>query len=158
MSLVTYEETRPWARAMKQRVETRMMPPWHLDKTVGIQKFQNDISLSDEQIATIGRWVDEGAPLGDPKRVPKPPEFASGWTLGQPDIVIRQDDGSLTAFSAVCTHAGCTVGYEAGQIVCPCHGGTYNGRTGAVESGPPPSPLAPRRVVEQRGSIYAVPS
>src|SRR5438105_7630536 len=63
MSLVTYEETRPWARAMKQRVETRIMPPWHLDKTVGIQRFQNDLSLSEEQIATIVRWVDEGAPL-----------------------------------------------------------------------------------------------
>src|SRR5712671_1346522 len=67
MSLVTYEETRPWAAAMKQRVETRMMPPWHLDKTVGIQRFQNDLSLSDEQIATIVRWASEGAPLGNPK-------------------------------------------------------------------------------------------
>ena len=46
MSLVTYEETRPWAKSIKQRVVTRSMPPWHLDKTVGIQQFQNDISLS----------------------------------------------------------------------------------------------------------------
>src|ERR1700734_2077934 len=70
MSLVTYEETRPWAKAIKQRVATRNMPPWHLDKTVGIQQFQNDISLSDEQISTIIRWVDAGAPLGDPKDMP----------------------------------------------------------------------------------------
>src|SRR5262245_59566013 len=53
MSLVTYEEARPWAKAIKERVIARQMPPWHLDKTVGIQKFTNDRSLSDEQISTI---------------------------------------------------------------------------------------------------------
>ena len=53
MSLVTYEETRPWAKSIRQRVVTRQMPPWHIDKTVGVQKFENDCSLSDEQIATI---------------------------------------------------------------------------------------------------------
>ena len=53
MSLVTYEETRPWAKAIRQRVITRQMPPWHIDKTVGVQKFKNDISLTDEQ--KIGR-------------------------------------------------------------------------------------------------------
>src|ERR1700719_4143260 len=62
MSLVTYEETRPWAKSIKQRVVTRNMPPWHLDKTVGIQHFQNDMSLTDEQISTIARWADAGAP------------------------------------------------------------------------------------------------
>ena len=71
MSLVTYEETRPWAKSIKQRVVTRNMPPWHIDKTVGIQQFQNDISLSDEQIGLIARWVDAGAPLGDPKDMPR---------------------------------------------------------------------------------------
>ena len=70
MSLVTYEETRPWVKDIKQRVVARNMPPWHLDKTVGIQHFQNDISLTDEQISTIARWVDAGAPLGDPKDMP----------------------------------------------------------------------------------------
>ena len=64
MSLVSYEETRPWAKAIKERVVTRNMPPWHLDKTVGIQHFQNDFSLSDAQIATIVHWVDGGAPRG----------------------------------------------------------------------------------------------
>lgn len=77
---------------------------------------------------------------------------------GQPDIIIRQADGSLTAFSAVCTHAGCTVGYAAGEIVCPCHGATYDPKTGAVTGGPAPAGLAPRTVIEQRGEIYAVPS
>src|ERR1051326_6392880 len=62
MSLVTYEEPRPWAKAIRQRVITRNMPPWHLDKTVGIQHFANDRSLTDEQIATVVAWVDAGAP------------------------------------------------------------------------------------------------
>jgi thiosulfate dehydrogenase [quinone] large subunit len=79
-------------------------------------------------------------------------------STSQPDIVIRQSDGSLTAFSAVCTHAGCTVGYEGSQIVCPCHGGTYSPTTGEVTGGPPPSPLAGKKVIEQKGSIYAIPS
>jgi thiosulfate dehydrogenase [quinone] large subunit len=77
---------------------------------------------------------------------------------GSADIVIRGADGKLTAFSAVCTHAGCTVGYEGGQIVCPCHGGTFDAHTGQVTSGPPPSGLARKRVVESGGVIYAVPS
>src|SRR6185369_8630004 len=49
MSLITYDETRPWARSIKSRVETRQMPPWHIDRSVGVQKFKNDMSLSDEQ-------------------------------------------------------------------------------------------------------------
>jgi thiosulfate dehydrogenase (quinone) large subunit len=77
---------------------------------------------------------------------------------GSPDILIRQADGSLKAFSAVCTHAGCTVGYEGGVIVCPCHGGEYSAETGEVIAGPPPSGLAPKRVLESGGQIYAVPS
>jgi len=78
---------------------------------------------------------------------------------GQPDILIRQGDGTLTAFSAVCTHAGCTVGFAGnGQIVCPCHGGSFNARTGAVEAGPPPTPLPTKRVLEQGGQIYALPA
>lgn len=76
---------------------------------------------------------------------------------GSPDILIRHPDGSLTAFSAVCTHAGCTVGYEGGTIVCPCHGGEFNAETGEVIAGPPPTGLAPRKVLEAGGQIYAVP-
>ncbi|MBV8728699.1 MAG: cytochrome c, partial [Acidobacteriia bacterium] len=104
MSLVTYEETRPWAKDIRQRVITRNMPPWHLDKTVGIQKFQNDISLNDEQIATIVRWVDEGAPQGDPKDIPPPRQWPDykGWQLakqfGQPDLVLKSDDYTIAAY------------------------------------------------------------
>src|SRR5579871_3013957 len=64
MSLMTYDETRPWARSIKERVARREMPPWHLDKTVGIRKYKNDISLSDGEIATIAKWVDSGSPQG----------------------------------------------------------------------------------------------
>ena len=83
MSLVTYEEARPWARSIKTRVEARQMPPWHIDKTVGIQEFKNDRSLSDEQIETIARWVDQGAPKGDPKDMPAPKKWPTeqGWNF-----------------------------------------------------------------------------
>src|SRR5437016_3272069 len=67
MSLVTYEDARPWARSIAARVAARQMPPWHLNKSVGIQKFENDRSLSDAQIDTILKWVAAGAPKGDPK-------------------------------------------------------------------------------------------
>ena len=103
MALVTYEETRPWAKAIKQRVITRNMPPWHLDKTVGIQHFQNDRSLTDGQISTITRWVDAGAPEGDPKDMPPPKQWADdeGWQLaklyGQPDLVLKSEPYTMPA-------------------------------------------------------------
>src|SRR5215472_14362203 len=83
MPLVTYDETRPWAKSIRQRVITRNMPPWHIDRTVGIQHFQNDRSLSEEQIATLVRWVDSGAPQGDPKDMPPAKVWPEdqGWQL-----------------------------------------------------------------------------
>src|SRR6266567_9024334 len=75
MSLATWEETRPWAKAIRQRVITRQMPPWHIDPAVGVQKFKNDMSLTDGQISTIVRWVDSGAPLGDLKDMPAPKQW-----------------------------------------------------------------------------------
>jgi len=103
MSLVSYEETRPWAKSIRERVITRNMPPWHVDKTVGIQHFQNDRSLSDSQIATIVRWVDSGSPMGDPKDMPPPKNFPEdqGWTLakvyGQPDLVLKSESYTMPA-------------------------------------------------------------
>src|SRR5438094_660150 len=70
MSLITYQDARPWAKSMRERVITRQMPPWHIDRTVGVQKFKNDMSLSGDRIDTIVRWVDSGAQLGDPKDMP----------------------------------------------------------------------------------------
>ena len=72
MSLITYQEARPWAKSIRARVSSRQMPPWHIDKSVGIQKFKNDMSLSDEQIETIVSWVDQGALQGNPADMPKP--------------------------------------------------------------------------------------
>jgi hypothetical protein len=97
MSLVTYQEVRPWAKSIRERVASRQMPPWHLDKSVGIQEFKNDRSLSDAQIATIVRWVDEGSPLGDPKDMPPPKQWPheNEWqlakTYGPPDLIIKSD-------------------------------------------------------------------
>ena len=71
MSLMTFEEVRPWARAIRSKVVERVMPPWHLDKTVGIQEYENDLSLTDEEIDTIARWVDAGAPRGNPADLPR---------------------------------------------------------------------------------------
>ena len=91
MSLITYQEVRPWARSIKNKVETRAMPPWHLDRRIGIQDFKNDPSLSDAEIATILRWVDSGAPQGNPADTPTPPIFADAdaWQIGEPDLVVR---------------------------------------------------------------------
>ena len=90
MSLLTYEAARPWARAIKDRVTRREMPPWHIDQTVGITSYKDDPSLSDAQIQTIARWADGGAPMGNPADVPAPPTFASDdeWSIGKPDLVI----------------------------------------------------------------------
>ena len=91
MSLIGYQEVRPWARSIKNKVETRAMPPWHLDRRLGIQDFKNDPSLTDEEIATILQWVDNGAPQGNPADTPTPPEFADAdvWQIGEPDLVVR---------------------------------------------------------------------
>src|SRR6185503_19575801 len=84
MSLVTYEDARPWAKSIASRVGARQMPPWHIDKTVGIQKFKNDRSLNDEQIDTIVQWVAAGSPKGDPKDMPAPKKWlddTNAWPL-----------------------------------------------------------------------------
>jgi len=107
MSLKTYAEVRPWARAIRARVADRQMPPWNIDRTVGIQKFKNDRSLSDEQVDTIVRWVDAGAPQGDPKDMPVPrtwPEdqgwnFAAQFGQRQPDLIIESYDFTMPAVS-----------------------------------------------------------
>ncbi len=91
MSLLSYQEVRPWARAIKTRVASREMPPWHVDKTIGITKFKSDPSLSDEEIETIVKWVDAGAPQGNPADMPPPRQFAEtgAWQIGTPDLIIK---------------------------------------------------------------------
>ena len=75
MSLVTYEEVRPWARSIRNRVVAREMPPWHIDRNIGIQRFKDNPSLSDAEIALVGQWVDNGAPRGNPADMPPPRVF-----------------------------------------------------------------------------------
>jgi hypothetical protein len=95
MSLVTYEEVRPWAMSIRDEVSARRMPPWHINRQVGIQHFDNDRSLSEEQIATLLRWVDEGAPKGDANDAPAALEWPDEqvWNFaekfGPPDLVLK---------------------------------------------------------------------
>jgi hypothetical protein len=104
MSLISYQESRPWARSIRERVSTRQMPPWHIDKSVGVQKFKNDMSLSDEQIDTIVKWVDAGAPQGDPKDMPPPVPVQTDnqWQavrdgFGEPDLVVKSAEYTMPA-------------------------------------------------------------
>jgi hypothetical protein len=103
MSLVTYEDVRPWAKSIRERVRTRQMPPWHIDRTIGVQKFKNDMSLSDDQINTIVQWIDGGAPVGNPKDMPAPRQWPADneWQatklLGQPDIVLTSQPYTMSA-------------------------------------------------------------
>jgi hypothetical protein len=86
MSLLDYKSARPWAKAVREAVGTRRMPPWFADPKHG--EFSNDPRLSESEIATVKAWVDAGAPEGDPKQMPQPPRFTEGWQLGKPDLVI----------------------------------------------------------------------
>jgi hypothetical protein len=88
MSLVDYRDARPWAKAVRQAVTARTMPPWFADAAYG--HFDNDTSLSEEEIATIVRWVDQGAPEGNPAEAPAPIIFDhEGWKLKEPDLILR---------------------------------------------------------------------
>jgi hypothetical protein len=91
MSLVTYDEVRPWAKSIKQKVVAREMPPWFIDKNVGVQHFANDISLNEPEIATIAKWVDAGAPKGNDTDMPKPKVWPKEdtWQIGQPDVIVN---------------------------------------------------------------------
>src|SRR5947209_6968920 len=82
MPLTTFEEVRPWAVAIKRKTAAREMPPWFIERNIGIQKFKDDISLSDPEIETIATWVDSGAPRGNPAEMPPPRTYAdaAGWT------------------------------------------------------------------------------
>ena len=96
MSLLTWQETRPWARAVKDRVVTRQMPHWHAERGVG--EYTADPSLSGEEIATVAAWVDAGAPRGNPADAPPPLDLANlnEWTYGEPDLVVQMKEGFRT--------------------------------------------------------------
>jgi mono/diheme cytochrome c family protein len=85
MAFTSYKEVRPWAKAIKERVAVRAMPPWLADPAHG--SFKNDRRLSDQEIETIGAWVAAGAPEGNAADLPAAPEFVAGWNIGKPDQV-----------------------------------------------------------------------
>lgn len=103
MSLLTYKEVRPWARAIKERTALRdkrgAMPPWFIEKNVGIQHYKNDPSLSDLEIAKVAKWADSGAPEGNPADLPAPVALNDGtkWTLGEPDLVVSTEEITVKA-------------------------------------------------------------
>ncbi len=86
ISFLTYQQTRPWAKAIKEAVLTRKMPPWFADP--GYQRLNNDRRLSKEEIDTLVSWANEGAPEGEAKDKPAPVQFAEGWSIGKPDMVV----------------------------------------------------------------------
>lgn len=103
MSLLTYNDAKDVANEIRANVTNRVMPPWHLDKTVGIHDFKNDRSLSDEQIATLVRWIDGGMPEGKKEDMPPPMQFAdpTAWQLskdlGEPDLVLKSPAFTMPA-------------------------------------------------------------
>ena len=87
MSLITFRDARPWARAIHEKVTTREMPPWHADRRYGV--FRNDLSLAQPEIDTIAAWAAGGAREGDPADLPPLPELTEGWQIGTPDMVFE---------------------------------------------------------------------
>jgi hypothetical protein len=106
MSLLTYEDARPYARAIKTRTALRTqrgtMPPWFIEKDIGIQQYKDDPSLSEEEITTIAKWADSGAPRGNPADMPPPLDFQSGdqWKIGKPDLIVSSPELTVKAMSA----------------------------------------------------------
>ncbi len=101
MSLITYDDARPWARSMKAKTALREKPPWFVEKNIGIQEFKDDISLSDEEIAAIAAWADAGAPRGNPADMPPPIKWADSneWTIGTPDLIVSSPVITMPALS-----------------------------------------------------------
>jgi mono/diheme cytochrome c family protein len=106
MSLLTYEDARPYARAIKTRTALRTqrgtMPPWFIEKDIGIQQYKDDPSLSEEEITTIAKWADSGAPRGNPADMPPPLDFQRGdqWKIGKPDLIVSSPELTVKAMSA----------------------------------------------------------
>lgn len=87
MTLMSYEEVRPWAKKIRSVVVNREMPPWHAHPAIG--EFSNERTMTRTEIDKVAAWVDQGAPLGDPANLPEPAEFAQGWKIGKPDVVFE---------------------------------------------------------------------
>jgi len=133
MSLLTYEDARPWARSMKNRVSLRQMPPWHVDKTIGIRKFKDDPSLSDAEVATVVGWVDAGAPRGNPADMPPPRVFddSDKWHIGKPDDSALEPTRSGRSFREYVTET-CPAVPRSTNMMSIC--GRLRRRTGAAST------------------------
>lgn len=99
MSLLTYNEARPWAKSIREKVANREMPPWHADPKHG--EWRNDRRISQEAINTILAWVNNGAREGDPKDLPPLPEYTPGWRIGKPDQTFAAPEQSVPAEGVV---------------------------------------------------------
>ncbi|MFT5464915.1 MAG: hypothetical protein ACI8UO_000001, partial [Verrucomicrobiales bacterium] len=89
-SLTDYSSVKRRARTIARVTEDRYMPPWHVDEGWG--EFQEKHALTDSEIALIGKWVEAGAPEGDPAKTPKLPDFPKGWSLGEPDLIVEMEE------------------------------------------------------------------
>jgi mono/diheme cytochrome c family protein len=90
MSLLSYKDARPWAKAIREKVVNREMPPWHADPHTG--QFSNDRRLTEAEIETIKAWVDGQSLEGDPRDLPPQPEFVEGWNIGKPDLILHMPE------------------------------------------------------------------
>lgn len=99
MSLLTYNDARPWAKSIREKVANREMPPWHADPKHG--EWRNDRRISQEAINTILAWVNNGAKEGDPKDLPPMPEYTPGWRIGKPDQTFSAPEQSVPADGVV---------------------------------------------------------
>ena len=102
MSLISYEDARPWARAIREKTslapnDPERMPPWFIEKNVGIQQFKDDPSLTDEEIALIATWVASGAPRGDPADMPAIDLADREWSVGTPDLIVSSPSMTIPA-------------------------------------------------------------
>ena len=103
MSLMTYEAVKRYAPRIREKVADRVMPPWHIDRSVGIQEFKNDRALTDEELETLVSWIDSDMPLGDEADMPPPAEFPDrrawqfGENFGEPNLVVRSEPYTLAA-------------------------------------------------------------
>jgi hypothetical protein len=101
MALLTYDDAKSYAQEMREYLSTRVMPPWHVDRTVGVKEFKNDRGLSEDQLNTMLRWIDGGMPFGKKEDLPPPAVFPdpTGWQLakqlGQPDLVLKSPPYSI---------------------------------------------------------------
>ena len=90
MSLMNFKESRPWAKAIREKIVSREMPPWHADPAHG--QWSNDKRMSQKEIDTVVSWIDGGTKEGDPKDMPAAPKFAKGWQMGEPDMTFQMPE------------------------------------------------------------------